>query len=60
MGVAIAVGIQMFFAWMTNQTNDLATKYFFGHLVPLFLNSFIIFGLFPLFCKHVGLVQKED
>ena len=56
LGVAIAVAIQYFFTWVTQQTNDIATKYFFGHALPFLINSFIIFGLFPIACKYMRLV----
>ena len=60
LGVSIAVGVQYFFKWVTHVTNDIATRYFFGHAVPFLLNSFFIFGLFPIMCKFMRLVQKEE
>ena len=60
LGVSITVGNQVFFTWVTRETNDIATKFFFGEAVPFFLNSYFIFGLFPILCKHMRLVQQED
>ena len=59
-GVGVAVGFQTLFDWMVNGTNDIATKYFFGAAFPYFCNSFFIFGLFPVLCAKVGLVQEES
>mmetsp|Transcript_26007 Transcript_26007/g.32435 ORF Transcript_26007/g.32435 Transcript_26007/m.32435 type:complete len:194 (-) Transcript_26007:88-669(-) len=59
-GVAIAVGVDYFFEWCVHEVNDLATKYFFGHALPGFLTAYWVFGLFPIVCKWMGLVQRED
>lgn len=56
LGVGLAMGIQYLFYWLTKETNDLATVYFFGFALPFFLSSFFIFGLFPVLCKHMHLV----
>lgn len=58
LGVILAIGIQALFFWLTSETNDLATTYFFGYALPFFLTSFFIFGLFPILCKHMHLVQE--
>ncbi len=60
LGISVAVGIYYFFQWVTSETNDIATKYFFGNLIPQFLTSFFIFGLFPILCKLIGLVQSDN
>ena len=60
LGVGITVCVQLFFEWAISDTNDLATKFFFGKAVPYFLNSFFVFGLFPVACKWLRLVQKEE
>jgi len=60
LGLSIAVGAFFFFAWIVSDTNDLATIFFFGHALPNFLISFFIFGLFPIMCKWMHLIQKED
>lgn len=60
LGVAITVGVQTFFLWVTEGVNDEATRYVFGYALPGFLNSFFIFGFFPIACVHMRLVQKEE
>ena len=59
-GVGVTVGVQLFFNWAVDDTNDIATKYFFGAAFPYFCNSFFVFGLFPALCSKIGLVQKES
>ena len=56
-GISIAVGVQLLATWAVRETNDAATKFFFGHAAPYFLNSFFIFGFFPILCKYMHLVQ---
>ena len=60
LGLAIAIGVQYFFYWAVKQTNDIATRFFFGYALPNFLNSFFIFGLFPVICKRLKLVQQDE
>ena len=59
-GVPITVGVQFFFLWAIKRTNDIPTKFFFGYAVPYFINSFFIFGIFPIVCKYMKLVQGEE
>ena len=59
-GITIVVGIQFLATWGVRETNDAATKFFFGHAAPYFLNSFFIFGFFPIICKYMNLVQKQE
>ena len=59
LGLAITIGSQQFFTWSVSRTNDIATMYFFGYAVPYFVNSFFIFGLFPIVCKWMHLVQED-
>ena len=58
-GVPITIGIQYSFLLAIKQSNDIPTKYFFGYAIPYFLNSFFIFGIFPIVCKYLHLVQEE-
>ena len=60
LGVASAYGINFFFQWCVKGVNDLATKYFFGCALPGFLSAYWVFGFFPIICKWMGLVQKEE
>ena len=60
LGLAITVGVQVFFTWCVSSTNDIATMYFFGYAVPYFVNSFFIFGLYPIICTWIGLVQEDQ
>ena len=55
-GVAITAGNMYFFNWIVSNSNDTATKYFFGKAVPYFINSFFIYGIFPIVCKHINLI----
>ena len=34
--------------------------YFFGYAMPYFLNSFFIFGFYPIICKWLRLVQQNE
>ena len=38
----------------------MATQYFFGSALPFFLTSYFIFGLFPVLCKYMKLVQEQQ
>ena len=60
LGVASAYGINRLFQWCVKGVNDLATKYFFGCALPGFLSAYWVFGFFPIICKWMGLVQKEE
>ena len=60
LGVGTTIGVQLFFGWVTHKTDDIATKFFFGEALPFFLNSWFIFGLFPILCKYMHLVQQDD
>ena len=38
----------------------MATRFFFGFSIPMFCNSFFIFGFYPIICKWLHLVLKAD
>lgn len=59
LGLAVAFGITFLFHWTVHASNDLATKYFFGYAIPAFLSSYWIFGIFPIVCKWLHLIQNE-
>jgi len=59
-GLSIAFGINYFFNWLTSKISDVPTKFFFGYAFPGFIVSYWIFGIFPIICKWLHLVQKEE
>lgn len=58
-GIAISASFWTFMHYITRNTNDMVAHYFFGEALPSFICSFFIFGLFPVICQCIGLVQSE-
>lgn len=56
LGLSIAYGVFYAFDLVLAESNDIATRYFFGSALPMFLMSFFIFGLYPIICNKIGLV----
>lgn len=60
LGVAGAIGINYVLEYATLDIPDQATKFIFGHALPGFLSAFWVFGIFPIVCKWLHLVLKEE
>lgn len=60
LGLSISIGIAYFFFFITQHSNDQATKFFFIFFLPNALISFFIFGFFPIICNRIGLVISSE
>jgi len=58
LGSAISVGT--FYLYRLIPTNDSPTKYFFHFALPCLQSSFFVYGIFPIICLRIGLVDKND
>ena len=58
MGCGITVGV--FYLVRMIETNDSSTIYVLHHAIPALFFSLFIYGLFPLICQKVGLVDETD
>ena len=54
------MGIAYFFFFVTKNSNDQATKFFFIFFLPNALVSFFVFGFFPIICNRIGLVISSE
>jgi hypothetical protein len=60
LGLSISMGVAYFFFFITKNSNDQATKFFFIFFLPNALVSFFVFGLFPIICNRIGLVISSE
>ena len=60
LGLGAVYGIDRLFVWAMYDIDDQATKFFFGFALPAYFTSFFIFGWFPIICKWLHLVLKEE
>jgi hypothetical protein len=57
-GIFLYVGIFVAFAFIPRV--DLPTAYFFNWVIPHLVATYTLYGLVPIACKYVGLVQKKE
>ncbi len=50
----------MFFDWAIQPFDDQTTEYFIAFVLPFFINSIFIYGLFPIVCKKMRFVQEDE
>lgn len=58
-GAVLAVGLYAFIFFLMRNNRDQSTVYFFKYALPAFLISFIMYGVFPVVCKRMGLVATH-
>lgn len=59
LGSVIAAGVYVGFYYLGRNNKNQSQKYIYQHALPNFLNSFFEYGLFPIICKKIGLLQAE-
>ena len=59
LGSFVAVGIYLLFIFIMKNNRDQSTVYFFRYAFPALLISFFIYGVFPVVCLKLGLVETK-
>ena len=60
LGAFVATGLYALFFLFMRDNSDTATVYFFRNALPAFTISFIMYGVFPVLCKRLGLVASNN
>ncbi len=57
-GVVVYAGIFVAFSFIPRV--DLPTAFFFNRILPHLVATFTWYGLIPILCKYIGLIQKKE